>query len=110
MLDEDIERRIREKRKNALFEFEDKRKDDRWDTCESCKLQGKNDIESYDKIMRSNPNYLFIFYTFLIHYKQILKIFLLTKVKILTRNIKNNRSFIVALIILISLVYYSYHC
>jgi hypothetical protein len=51
-----------------------------------CELQRKNDIECYNKIMGSNPNYLTIFYSFIINHTQKLKIFVSTKAKKL-RNI-----------------------
>ena len=49
-------------------------------------LQRKEYIECYDKVMESHPNYLTIIYTHVLQYKQRLKIFASTKVKLL-RNI-----------------------
>jgi|GEM_PF-3359838 len=46
-----------------------------------CKLQRKNDIECYNTVMGSNPNYLTIIYNFIINHTQKLKIFVLTKAK-----------------------------
>ena len=51
-----------------------------------CELQRKNDIECYNKVMGSNPNYLTILYTFITNHTQKLKIFVSTKAKKL-RNI-----------------------
>jgi hypothetical protein len=52
----------------------------------SCELQRKNDIECYNKVMGSHPNYLPIFHFFIINHTQKLKIFVSTKAKKL-RNI-----------------------
>ena len=75
------ERRVRRK---SLFEFEQTYKDNI-----AYELQSKNDIECYDKVMESYPNYLVIIYTYILKYKQMLKIFVSTKMKSILRNINN---------------------
>jgi len=48
--------RTGEKRKDAITEFRDKRRNSKLEGYTSYNLQVKNDIESYEKIMGSNPN------------------------------------------------------
>jgi hypothetical protein len=69
-------------RRKSLFEFEQRSKDNI-----AYELQNKNDNECYDKVMESYPNYPVIIYTY-IKYKQMLKIFVSTKMKSL-RNINS---------------------
>jgi len=47
----------------------------------SSELERKNDIECYNKVMGSHPNYLPIFHSFIINLTQKLKIFVSTKSK-----------------------------
>jgi hypothetical protein len=104
MTDQDRKSRIRENRRKTLFDFKQKSKEvDKSDSFESCRLEEKSDIESHDKIMDSHPNYLIIFYSFVIKYKQILKIFTSTKMKSLIRNVRNNGPFVIVLVIFIVL-------
>jgi len=44
-------------------------------------LLRKTEIESYNKVMGSNPNYLLIFHFFITNHTQKLKIFVSTKAK-----------------------------
>jgi hypothetical protein len=74
------ERRVRRK---SLFELEQRYKDNI-----AYELQSKNDIECYDKVIESYPNYPVIIYTYILKYKQMLKIFVSTKMKSL-RNVNN---------------------
>jgi hypothetical protein len=62
-------------RKKIFYEFEQ-----RYNT--PCELQ--HDIECYDKIMESHPNYPAIIYTYIIKFRQMLKI-LASKVKIIKK-------------------------
>ena len=67
--------------------------------CESSisnELQRKNDIECYDKIMESHPNYLTIVFAYTKKFRGRLKIFFTTpKVKSILRNINHRIIFIV---------------
>ena len=54
----------------------------------SYELQRKKDIECYDKIMESHPNYVYIIYIHIIKFKQKLTAFTSTKIKSL-RHINN---------------------
>ncbi|HJT84003.1 MAG TPA: hypothetical protein VJ697_05930 [Nitrososphaeraceae archaeon] len=104
MTDQDRKRRTKGRRKKTLFEFiEHPEENNKYNKFESCRLEEKNDIESHSSIMGSHPNYLIIFYTFVVNYKQILKIFGSTKMKSIIRNFRNNGSFAIILIICIFL-------
>jgi hypothetical protein len=111
MLDKYRKMRTGEKRNDVLTEFRDERRNSKLEGYTSYNLQVKNDIESYEKIMGSNPNYLFIFYILVQNYKQNLKDFVFTKIKIkiLTRNNNNKRVFIIVLTILFTFLYFSYY-
>jgi glycerol-3-phosphate responsive antiterminator len=54
----------------------------------SYELQRKKDIECYDKIMESHPNYVYIIYIHIIKFKQKLTAFTSTKIRSL-RHINN---------------------
>lgn len=54
----------------------------------SYELQRKKDIECYDKIMESHPNYVYIIYIHFIKFKQKLTAFTSTKIRSL-RHINN---------------------
>ena len=54
----------------------------------SHELQRKKDIECYDKIMESHPNYVYIIYIHIIKFKQKLNAFTSTKIRSL-RHINN---------------------
>ena len=54
----------------------------------SYELQRKKDIECYDKIMESHPNYVYIIYIHIIKIKQKLTAFTSTKIRSL-RHINN---------------------
>jgi hypothetical protein len=84
------ERRVKRK---SLFELEQRYKDNI-----AYELQSKNNIGCYDKVMESYPNYPVIIYTYILKYKQMLKILISTKMKSL-RNI-NNRLMMIFIILL----------
>jgi hypothetical protein len=46
----------------------------------SYELQRKKDIECYDKIMESHQNYVYIFYNYIIKFKEKLNTFISTKI------------------------------
>ncbi len=54
----------------------------------SYELQRKKDIECYDKIMESHPNYVYIIYIHIIKFKRKLTAFTSTKIRSL-RHINN---------------------
>ena len=54
----------------------------------SYELQRKKDIECYDKVMESHPNYVYIIYIHIIKFKQKLTAFTSTKIRSL-RHINN---------------------
>jgi hypothetical protein len=54
----------------------------------SYELQRKKDIECYDKMMESHPNYVYIIYIHIIKFKQKLTAFTSTKIRSL-RHINN---------------------
>ena len=76
------------RRRKIFFEFEQIYKNILYE------LQSKNDIECYDKVMNLYPNYPFIIYAQIRKFRQMIKIFVLTKVKSL-RNINNQMIFII---------------
>jgi hypothetical protein len=83
------------KKKKHFFEFEQMYKDNNNNI--SSGLQRKNDIECYDKIMESYPNYHSIVSIYVRKFMERPKIFTIPKVKSMLKNINHMMVFFILL-------------